>query len=438
MSSLEDETSKKCWFSYVNGHDLVTNNSTGLSQKKLLVRGFCREHKSFIPFTISGLCFKWYHDHIADDRLDAVRVNTIDMGLKSILQLKLVYKDTMYRKMLMGWSGETGIPLNYLTVYNYTGRKNKTIRPNSQIVVDLGAVFKGNGKWTPHQVENHLIETKETINKITSMHQRIGNVRRQKTSFLLLDERRITTLVGPQSECFDRTALVALKYFDFLEQKMYFVDWLRITTTTSTIFDHIAQHIESNLIPSHKSHGGRLHSLYELNRKLNDFEAKDDCDKGSKFCFYEEEAALSNKDNQSNPLVKVNSFDLDDSVDIFYNGDIIVFQINPFHPYFALKPVPMIDGSDQRQRLLMDLRRKKKEFEQNGQILHETADEFIRCQAHLTDIEIKIRAKWVWKQQWAKSLILHYMRRFGQIGLSAKRSLDRVINGEWIREPHLE
>ena len=400
MSSLEDETSKKCWFSYVNGHDLLTNNSTGLSQRKLLVRGFCRGHKSFIPVAIYGLCFKWYH--IADDRLDAVRVNTIDMEFKSILQHKLVYKDTMYQKMLMEWSGETGIPLHYLTVYNYTERRNKTIRPNRQIVVDLGEVFKGDGKWTPHQVEHHLIETKETMNRITSMHHRIGNVVRQKTSFLLLDERRITTLMGPQSECFERMALVALKYFDFLEQKMYFVDWLRITVTTSTTFGHIAKyvakHLESNLIPSNKSNGGRLHSLFELNLKLNEFEAKSDCDKVPKFCFYEEEAALSNKDNQSDPLVKIKSFNIENLVDFVFNGDIIVFQINPFHPFFALKPA-----------FVIEIRRKKRAFHQKGMHWYCAADEFIRSQAHLTDIEIKIREETRWRRQWAKALMRQYM-----------------------------
>ena len=397
MSSSEDEISKKCWFSYINGHDLVTDNTTGSSQKKLLVRGFCREHPSFIPVAISGLCFRWYY--IAEDSLDAARVNIIDMDFKSILQRKLVYKDTMYRELLIGWSAQTGIPMEHLMVYNFTERKNKTARPNRQIVVDMDEEFKGDAKWSDDQVRS--------IYKIRGIYDRIGNVMVKKRSFLLLDRRRIPTLVSSLLEDYNRTYLVALKYFDFLEQKLYLVDWLRIRSTSIT-FSDITEYIESNVIPNNKSSGGRLYSLYKLNGKLNEFEEKSQYEKVPKFCVYDEEAALSNKDNQSDPLVKINKLKCDDPVDYFYNGDIFVFQLNPFHPYFSMIDIRY---QDQYSPLHFSM-----EFEQKGMFWHQNADKFIESQANMIDIEINIRDSTEWQQFWSKALIRQYQSTNGNVG----------------------
>ena len=305
----------------------------------------------------------------------------------------------MYRELLIGWSAQTGIPMEHLMVYNFTERKNKTVRPNRQIMVDMDEVFKGDGKWSNEQGRNHLVKRNPDIYKIRSIYDLIGNVMVRKRSFLLLDKRRIPTLVSPLYEDYNRTYLVALKYFDFLEQKLYLVDWLRIRSTSIT-FSDITEYIESNVIPNNKSSGGRLYSLYKLNGKLNEFEAKSQYEKVPKFCVYDEEAALSNKDNQSDPLVKINKLNCDDPVDYFYNGDIFVFQLNPFHPYFS-----MIDTYHQDQYSPLHF---SMDFEQKGMFWHQNTDKFIESQANMIEIEINVREKTEWQQFWSKALIRQY------------------------------
>ena len=340
MASSDEENEKKCLLSYVNGHELVTNNFTGPHRRWPLVQGFCRQQPNFVPDEIYTLCFQWYYI----DDLDTVRVNTIDLGLQSILRRKLVYKDTMYRELLIGWSGETGIPLKHLTVYNYTERKNKTMRPNARIEVDLNEEFKGNRDYTDDQIVNHLIPTTASMKRIKSIYNRIGNLREKKRAFLLLDDRKITTLEGPKSECNAKTIFVALKYFDILEQKMYFVDWLRIKTTSIT-FSDIAEHIESQFIHQKNSYEGWLQSLHCVYSQMTEFEAETGGQRHQKFTFWEEEAALSNVNGGQDPLCKVNVFFLKEGVDSdFYNGDIFVFQINRWHPYFTEDPDDDLDG----------------------------------------------------------------------------------------------
>ena len=329
MSAQEDEshkTSKRCWVSTVNGHELITTSTSGRHQRQLLVKGFCRSHPESVPVEICALCFKWYY-------IDSFPINTIDLGFNSILQRKLLYKDTMYRQLLEGWSVETNFPLNHLMVYNYTERKNGTIRPNALIEVDLNEDFKGDGDWTDEQIKSHTVPTTAKIKRIRRIHHRIGNVMAKKRSFLLLDERKITTLEGPKAESEAKTVLIALKYFDILEQEMHFVDWLRIKTTSITFAD-ISKHIESKLIPNDESKGGCLHSLHRLNSEIGDFETRIGT-KYQMFQFWEEEAARLNVGSNGDPLCKVNWFSINEMVDNeFYNGDIIVFQINQSHPYF--------------------------------------------------------------------------------------------------------
>merc|ERR1711990_1203730 len=100
-----------------------------------------------------------------------------------------------------------------------------------------------------------------------------------KRSFVLLDERRIKTLVGPEAEEGSRTILAALKYFDILEQKLYFVDWLRVDTEYNLSFGDIEDYIKSELIPNTMAGGGCLQSLCDRNGKK------------LRFQFFEESAA---------------------------------------------------------------------------------------------------------------------------------------------------
>ena len=382
----EIENRKKCDINYMDGHSIMGQNIE------------CKQEDLGI--------MEQYNQ----------KINVLDMGLRSLLTHKRVYRDTMYKELLGDWSNETLIPMEHLVVYNFTERKNKTMRTNAQIQVDLNEAFKGDGNWTDDEIKRHLVRTSPTKKRFGSIYDRIGNIMEKKRSFVLLDDRRITTLEGPKSENNARTILVALKYFDILAQRMYFVDWLRIKTTSITFAD-ISKYIESKLIPSTMANGGCLQSLYALNMKMSEFEAKSNGDEQPKYQFYEEEASYL-KQYSIDSVLKCNSFKSDEVVDTeFYNGDIFVFQINPSHSYFTtLKPAKidnlqniMIDENQQHQRLPLHFRCRKQEFEEKGMYWYCAADEFIKSQAFMTNVDIKIREKTGWKRQWAKALMRQYM-----------------------------
>ena len=394
MSSSESETAKKCCVSYVNGHYLVTNNISGTEQKILLVCGYGRSHPRLIPDEISAICFHYFNV----DYLHDARVNMIDLGFDKILQSTLVHKDTMYKTLMEDWSSETGIPMEHLAVYYYTERNNGTMRPNEHIVVDLEEKFEGDGDWTDYQIKNHLVPTNPTLETIKSIYQRIGNIIDGKRSFMLLDERRITTVQSPSYWSFFRPLLVALKYFDILEQKMYFVDWLRVKTTT---IHEVAKHIETHLIPANKSTGGKLHSLYDLVMKMTEFEAMFGNENQSKFAFFEEEAAVRSQGRR--PLFKVRqrrgseSIGCESLVDL--NGNIFVFQINPYHPYFySLKGNNQTNRVNQQRKLPICFQNRKREFEKKYEgYWYNAAHIFLHSLFNMINIDMRIREGTSWK-----------------------------------------
>ena len=376
MNSNE-RNSKKCSIFWTNGHSILIQN----------VYGTASEEKC---------------------------VNVLDMGLKSLFSRRRVYKDAMYKSLLDGWSKETAIPKKHLAVYHFTERKNKTMRTNTQIEVDLTEEFKGDGDWTDDEIKRHLVPTDPKMMTISSIYHRIGNMKETMRSFVFLDNRRITTLEGAASEQGADTVLVALKYFDILAQKMYFVDWLKIKNSSITFAD-VSNYIESKLIPETMANGGCLQSLYELNTKMSEFEAKINGDEQPKYQFYDETYPLFCP--IADPVGLVTSSELEDPVDYFFNGDIFVFQINPFHPYFsALNPAKigdpqnvMIQGNLNHQRLPLHFQHRIQEFEKRGVPWYCTADEFIVSPIHFTDIEIEFYDKSVWDKQWSKALIHQYL-----------------------------
>ena len=384
MSSTEAEDVKTCCFSYVNSHDLLTNNSSGTDRKKLLVRGFGRSHHRLVPDEIYALCFEYFND----DHINA-RANIIDMGFRTILRHKMVYKDWRYKSLLDEWSSETGIPTNHLAVYHYTERPDGTMRPNNHIVVDLEEEFKDDGEWSNYQIKNHLIPTNPTLDSIDSIHNRIGNL--VKRSFMLLDERRITTVQSPSYWCHFRPQLVTLKYFDILEQKTYFVDWLRLRTTT---IEEVAKYIENQLIPNNKCIGGPLYSLLDLQKKMTEFEEKYGNQEQPKFQFFEEETAIKGHDEAD---FKVRRREYDGTIGYdSLDGGIFVFQLNPFHPYFQSLESERIDDQ-QRRELPIYFERRKFEFEKyDDAFWYYTADQFIKSLVNMTKITIRIREGTSW------------------------------------------
>lgn len=402
MSTSEAEDVKKCWLSYVNGHELLANNSSGTDRKKLLVRGFGRSHHRLVPDEIYALCFGYFND----DHIDA-RANIIDMGFRTILRHKMVYKDWRYKSLLEEWSSETGIPTNHLAVYHYTERPDGTMRPNHHIVVDLEEEFKGDGEWTYYQIKNHLIPTNPTLETIESIHNRIGNL--VKRSFVLLDERRITTVQSPSYWCHFRPQLVALRYFDILEQKTYFVDWLRVKTTT---IGEVAKYIESQLIPNNKCIGGPLYSLYDLHKKMTEFEEKYGDQKQPKFQFFEEETAIKGHDEADFKVLR-REYDGTIGYDSL-DGGIFVFQLNPFHPYFHSLESDRIDDQ-QRGELPIYFERRKFEFERyDDSFWYYAADQFIESLINMTKIDIRPR-------EGANAIILGHL-----------------TSGDWLNFPHHE
>ena len=220
--------------------------------------------------------------------------------------------------------------------------------------------------------------------------------------FMLLDGRRITTLEGPKAEQNARFILAPLKYFDILEQKMYFVDWLSVKTTSITFAD-ISKYVESKLIPNRMAKGGCLQSLHDLNVKMSEFEAKSNGDKQPKYQFNEER--ISNlKEYASTVLISCAPYDVVDNG--FHDGDIYVFRINPFHPYFSsLDPAeisigtPTIDDDQQHQTLPLYWQCKAQEFEEKGMYWYFDFVSFMRALARMIDFEITMRPRSEWQRQ---------------------------------------
>eukprot|EP01083_Nonionella_stella_P079851 219216_1 len=94
-------------------------------------------------------------------------VNVLDCGMRELLQTKHVYKDTFFKELLESWSTECHIPMEHLLVWNYTERKNKTLRANRQITLDINEECKAHAfiidrsmaSYTEDAIKRHLIRT---------------------------------------------------------------------------------------------------------------------------------------------------------------------------------------------------------------------------------------------------------------------------------------
>ncbi len=64
-------------------------------------------------------------------------------------------------------------------VFNYTQRKNKTLRGNRQIKLDLNEVDENDDsdKYSDNQIGNHTISTTEKLQYVKSIYDRIGKKR---------------------------------------------------------------------------------------------------------------------------------------------------------------------------------------------------------------------------------------------------------------------
>eukprot|EP01083_Nonionella_stella_P079850 219215_1 len=310
---------------------------------------------------------------ILDDS-NELYANVLGLGMRELLQTRHVYKDTLFKELLESWSTECSIPMQHLLVWNYTERKNKTVRPNRQIKFDLNQK-KELKSYTEDVIKRHLIPTQPKQKKVQSIYDRIGNIMERKRMFVLLDDRNIASL-GDNSIGAKKKVLVALKYFDFLTQKLHFADWLFVPRDGIT-FGDIARYIEDTLIANTKDNRVWMQQLNRCNQSMRISECKH-----KRFLFYEEVAVLRDEPVH---VCEVDQYQYRDKVmDDFYDGDIFVFQMNPCHTYF---------GNNERPVSMFWYR------------LYNT---FIEGQLNLVNIEVKMCENTGWKQQWSKALLLQY------------------------------
>eukprot|EP01083_Nonionella_stella_P142144 439162_1 len=348
----------------------------------------------------------------ANDIMNDSNVNVLDCGMRELLQTKHVYKDTFFKELVESWSTECHIPMEHLLVWNYTERKNKTLRTNRQIKLDINEECKAHASmasYTEDAIKRHLIPTHPKQKKVESMYDRIGNIMEQKRMFMLLDNRRMDCIGKGK-----KRLLIAFKYFDFLTQKLYFAHWLFVRPEEELTFGDIAQYIEDTWI---KKEDNRVW-MQQLNEHTQQMKDK----KEERFLFYEEEAVLKNENTRDKHVCKVSQYKYanktvdNDGSQIFWDGDIFVFQLNPYHTYFddkyknqtALTAEDMMNYKTTDDKLSIKMQMLKYEYESRGVFWYPVCNDFIEGQLNLVKIEVNVRENTGWKQQWSKALLLQY------------------------------
>eukprot|EP01084_Bolivina_argentea_P181963 314227_1 len=100
------------------------------------------------------------------------------------------------------------------------------------------------------------------------------------------------------------------------------------------------KYVENKLIVQTKHNRSHFSVLYNYNNEINEYERKHG-EKEDRYVIYEEEATIrNNKGTRDNSVCIVSDVALNDVIpNKYYDGDIFVFQLNAYHPYFdTLKP----------------------------------------------------------------------------------------------------
>lgn len=148
MIGLEEIKKVDCY--YINGHDLIIENENELYDK-------------------------YYH------------INVIDFGRKYFLRHSRIYCDTTAKEMFLKWSEKVNISLNHLSVWSYTERRNKTLRPNRKTKLNFKEKEdkrKQNEGVTEEMRVTHTVKIQPNTKKIRSIYDRIGGVYAHKVKIV--------------------------------------------------------------------------------------------------------------------------------------------------------------------------------------------------------------------------------------------------------------
>lgn len=141
---------------YIDGHKLIIENEDEMTQK--------------------------YHT-----------TNTIGFGDRKFLNLSRLFSDLTAKDMFSKCSEKVDIALDDLSIWNYTERRNKTIRPNRKVKLDFNEVMsdKLDEGITDEMRITHTIPTESDDKKFRSIYDRIGNVQARKVKNFIISHNFI-------------------------------------------------------------------------------------------------------------------------------------------------------------------------------------------------------------------------------------------------------
>eukprot|EP01084_Bolivina_argentea_P203608 347713_1 len=127
--------------------------------------------------------------------------------MKTLLKTNKIYKDIQFEEIYEHWSEECDIKMEDLMVYNFTERKNGTLRTNRQIKLDLNEDNTENDsdeysdeddtdEYSDDDSRRHKIPTKPELKYVKSIYNRIGNIQEKKRMYILFDKTKVQYLEG--------------------------------------------------------------------------------------------------------------------------------------------------------------------------------------------------------------------------------------------------
>eukprot|EP01084_Bolivina_argentea_P195473 335317_1 len=136
----QNENGKTCMISYMNGHNMIYEDDDDMKIK---------------------------------NNSDDIYVNVLDMGMTSLLKTKYVHKDTQFKDIYKNWSEEFSISMENLKIYYFTARKNRTLRTNREIKLDLNEDNKNDDtdKYSDDDIKTHKIPNQNTTPNTQTQQQ---------------------------------------------------------------------------------------------------------------------------------------------------------------------------------------------------------------------------------------------------------------------------
>ena len=127
----------------------------------------------------------------------------------------------------------------------------------------------------------------------------------------------------------NKPTLICLKYWDISTQTIYFAKWIYIYDKETKIND-LANYVENKLLKNDNKY--YFDKLTKYLKKMKSFDISEE--RQDHFIFYEE------CDSAKGHIFQL-SYDKQIK-DEFRDGDIFVYQINPYHEYFRQHPIAIM------------------------------------------------------------------------------------------------